>query len=103
MHALCGAHFQWTRSLLSFRLRWSVRLASDFLVTSQAYCSNPLCDLHLFLDIHAHSTVMNGFLFANVPEVPRHCAPSLARCNPRPRPAPCANAKPVRRACSGPA
>jgi len=36
------------------------------------YHKHPTCRLNLFVDVHAHSTCMNGFIFANVPEDPRH-------------------------------
>eukprot|EP00966_Prymnesium_polylepis_P134924 3118171-Prymnesium_polylepis.1 len=35
------------------------------------YSKHPMCRLNLFVDVHTHSTCMNGFVFANVPEDPR--------------------------------
>jgi len=38
---------------------------------AQAYTRRPGCDVRVFLDIHAHSTCMSGFVYANVPNEPR--------------------------------
>lgn len=35
------------------------------------YSRHPTCRLNLFVDMHAHSTCLNGFLFANVPDDPK--------------------------------
>mmetsp|Transcript_15859 Transcript_15859/g.43531 ORF Transcript_15859/g.43531 Transcript_15859/m.43531 type:complete len:302 (-) Transcript_15859:131-1036(-) len=39
---------------------------------AQAYTHRPGCDVRVFLDMHAHSTAMGGFVYANAPNAPRH-------------------------------
>lgn len=38
---------------------------------AQLYTHHPLCSLEMIVDMHAHSTCMNGFIFANTPDDPR--------------------------------
>ena len=35
------------------------------------YTNHPACKLRMILDMHAHSTCMNGFIFANLPDNPK--------------------------------
>ena len=39
--------------------------------SAQQYTQHPLCRLEMILDMHAHSTCMNCFIFANMPDDPR--------------------------------
>jgi hypothetical protein len=58
---------------------------------AQGYTCHPACKLEMILDMHAHSTCMNGFIFANLPDnpkdiddvqPPRSSAPASSRCLP---------------------